>query len=247
MAAFAAHPPRSLAGPLRRTPQALCYAVESYEKEETERVVERAQRQAGFLTPVLFYLAAVIRAHHAVFRQRGLSAQSYVVPVVANLRPKGAPAAIFRSHVSMLWFQVLPDEVDDFATLLGVLKEQRLARIREGFIENGAAAMDFARWAPSRLYARMAQRVLKGELCSFFFAYTGDFLPGLSRFLGAEILNGFHAAGVMASPGSAALLSLRAGRLNATHVRQQGVFSPAELSTFRATLKSDLLGAGDRR
>jgi hypothetical protein len=247
MAGFAARPPRSLAGPLRRTPQALRYAVETYGKEQTQRAVERAQQQAGFLTPVLFYLAAVIRAHHAVFRQRNLSAASYIVPVVANLRPKGTPSAIFRSHVSMLWFQVLPEQVEDFATLLGVLKEQRLARIREGFIENGAAAMHFARWAPSRLYARMAERVLKGELASFFFAYTGDFLPGLSRFLGAEILNGFHAAGVMASPGSAALLCLRAGNLNVNHVRQQGVFSPAELSTFWSTLRKDLLGVDGSR
>jgi hypothetical protein len=232
---------------LRRTPQALHYAVETYDTEETQRAVERAHRQAGFLTPVLFYLAAVIRAHHAVFRQRNLRAASYAVPVVANLRPKGAPSAIFRSHVSMLWFQVLPEQVEDFATLLGVLKEQRLARIREGFIENGAAAMNFARWAPSRLYARMAERVLKGELASFFFAYTGDFLPGLSRFLGAEILNGFHAAGVMASPGSAALLCLRAGHLNVNHVRQQGVFSPAELSTFWTALRKDLLGVDGSR
>lgn len=247
MAGFAARPPRSLAGPPRRTPQALRYAVETFEKEETQRTVERANQQAGFLTPVLFYLAAVIRAHHAVFRERDLSAASYVVPVVANLRPKGAPSAIFRSHVSMLWFQVFPDQVEDFPTLLSVLKEQRLARIREGFIENGAAAMNFARWAPSRLYARMAQRVLKGELASFFFAYTGDFLPGLSRFLGAEILNGFHAAGVMASPGSVALLSLRAGCLNLNHVRQQGVFSPFELSTFRGQLRKDLLGVDGSR
>ena len=247
MAGFAARPPRSLAGPLRRTPQALHYAVETYDREETQRAVERAHRQAGFLTPVLFYLAAVIRAHHAVFRQRNLRAASYAVPVVANLRPKGAPGAIFRSHVSMLWFQVLPEQVEDFATLLGVLKEQRLARIREGFIENGAAAMNFARWAPSRLYARMAERVLKGELASFFFAYTGDFLPGLSHFLGAELLNGFHAAGVMASPGSAALLCLRAGHLNVSHVRQQGVFSPAELSTFRTELRRDLLGVDGSR
>src|SRR5215472_837250 len=242
MASFAERPPRSLAGPLRRTSQALHYGVETYSKDETLCVVARAQRQAGFLTPVLFYLAAAIRAHHAVFRQRQLRAASYVVPVVANLRPKGAPSAIFRSHVSMLWFQVFPEQVEDFPTLLDELKEQRLARIREGFLENGAAAMDFARWAPSRLYARMAERVLKGELASFFFAYTGDFLPGLSHFFGAEILNGFHAAGVLASPGSATLLCLRTGHLNVGHVRQQGVFSPAELSTFRLQLRRDLLG-----
>ena len=43
--------------------------------------------------------------------------------------------------------------------------------------------MDFARYAPSRLYGSLARRPLGGELCSFFFAYTGEFCPGLETLL----------------------------------------------------------------
>jgi hypothetical protein len=242
IAEFARVPPHSLAGPLRRATQAVTPDLLRFDEAETRRIVARASQQAGFLTPVLFHLAAVIRAHHAVFRKRGASPGSYVVPVVANLRPRGAPGAIFRTHVSMLWFQVFPEQADDFGTLLAALKEQRLARIKEGFLENGAAALDYARWAPKRAYAWMAARALRGELASFFFAYTGEFLPGLTHFCGAPIENGFHAAGVMAQPGSAAILCLRAGGLNAVHVRQAGVFSPGELTVFRDQLRADLVG-----
>ena len=48
-------------------------------------------------------------------------------------------------------------------------------------------------------------------------------------------------APVPASPGSAAIMSLRAGRLNVTHVQQQGVFSESEQTLFREQLFSDLL------
>ena len=41
---------------------------------------------------------------------------------------------------------------------------------------------------------------------------------------------------------AALLLCLRAGHLNVGHVHQQGVFSPAELSTLRLQLRRDLLG-----
>ena len=174
---------------------------------------------------MLFYLAAAIRAHDAVFRARGVDPGSYVVPLPVNLRPKGGEGAIFRTHVSMLWFHVSPEEARDFDGLLDVLKAQRRDAIKSGLVEAGVAAMDYARYAPARIYAHMARRSFRGELCSFFFAWTDQFLPGLDAFLGAPIENAFHAPSVPPSPGSGAILSIRGERLNLTHVYQQGVIS----------------------
>jgi hypothetical protein len=242
MNGLAAAPPRSLAGPLRRVRQALRYEVETFSVEETAAVAARARERAGFLTPMLFYLAAAIRAHAAVFRARGVDARSFVVPLPVNLRPKGAEGAVFRTHVSMLWFHVLAAEAEDFDGLLERLKLQRRDAIKAGLVEAGIAAMDYARFAPAPLYAHMARRSFGGELCSFFFAWTDQFLPGLESFLGAPIENGFHAPSVPPSPGSSAILSVRAGRLNLTHVHQTGVLSEAERALFRERLRADLLG-----
>ena len=239
---FAAHAPRSFAGPRRRTRQDLAWDVLTLGAEETSRVVAEAGRRAGFLTPMLYYLALAVRAHHAVARARGLDPRSYLVPLPVNVRPRGAEGAIFRTHVSLIWFQVLPQEVEDLDALVASLKAQRLAAIRSGQIENGSDAMDLARLAPTRLYAYLARRAFAGELCSFFFAFTGEFLGGQERFLGAEIRNGFHVAPVPPSPGSCIALSLRGGRLNATHAWQRGVFSAAERARLRAQLHADLGG-----
>ncbi len=238
---LATRPMRSLAGPRRRTPQALRWDVLTLDGSDSERVVAAAGRRAGFLTPMLFYLAVAIRAHHAVARARGLDAGSYVVPLPVNLRPRGTAGAVFRSHVSLLWFQVLPDQVEDLDELIGALKAQRLAAIKAGHIENGTDAMDFARFAPTRLYTHMARRAFGGELCSFFFAYTGEFLGRLESCFGAELRNGFHIAPVPPSPGSCVAMSLRRGRLNVTHAHQRGVFSDAEQSVFRDSLLADLV------
>ena len=90
----------------------------------------------------------------------------------------------------------------------------------------------------------MARRAFGGELCSFFFAYTDEFLPGMTSFLGAPIENAFHAPSVPPSPGSGAIFSLRDGRLNFTHVRQAGVFGAARARGASArALRADLLGA----
>jgi hypothetical protein len=242
MRAFAARAPRSLAGPLARTPQRLEVDLATFDPEETARIARRARDAAGFLTPMLFYLAASLRAHHAVFRLRGIDPRSFVVPLPVNLRPKGAGGALFGTRVSLLWFQVTPEHCASLESLVTELKAQRLAAIKDGMVEAGAAAMDYARWLPRAVYARMARRTFRGELCSFFFAYTDQFLPGMDTFLGAPIRNAFHAPSVPPSPGSAAVFSLRAGRLNFTHVRQAGVFSGFELVRFRESLRADLLG-----
>jgi len=239
---FTAHPPHSLAGPIRRTRQKLHYARLRLTTQQTARSVEAAKQRAGFLTPTLFYLAAAIRAHHAVFRARGAEPGSYVVPLAVDLRPKGAAKAMFRTHVSLVWFQALPGQVDDLDCLIATLKEQRLAAVKAGQVENAVAAMDFARFAPNRLYSHLSRRGFRGELCSFFFAFTGDFLAGVDHFLGAEIRDGFHVAPVPPSPGSCVAVSLRGGRLGATHTYQHGVFSAREHEVFRAQLERDLEG-----
>jgi len=138
----------------------------------------------------------------------------------------------------------LPQEIDDLDALLATLKAQRLAAIKARQVENGIDAMGFARFAPTRLYTTMARRAFSGELCSFFFAFTGEFLAGLERFLGAEIHNAFHVAPVPPSPGSCVAMSIRSGRLNVTHARQHGTFSEAEQNLFFDSLRADL-GGGD--
>jgi hypothetical protein len=235
-------PMRSPAGPLRRTRQALDYDVLALEHDEAERATARARERAGFLTPMLFYLACAVRAHHAVFRERGVDPGRYIVPLPVNVRPRGREGALFRTHTSLLWFSIDPADVDDFETLLEALKRQRLEAIRAGHVENGIHAMDYARWAPRRLYARMARAALSGELCSFFFAYTGEFVEGLDHFFGAPVRDGYHVPPVPPSPGSCAAFSHFRGRLNATHVHQQGVFSDRERALFAAQLRTDLAG-----
>jgi hypothetical protein len=231
---------RSLAGPARDVQQALVYDVHSFSAEESAGILARAASLAGFLTPMLFYVAAAIRAHDAVLRARGSVPESYVVPLPVDLRPKGGEGGVFRTRVSMIWLQVRADRVHDLALLLADLKEVRRRAIREHQVENGVAAMDYALRAPARLYAHMTRRALRGELCSFFFGYTASFCDGLDEFFGARLLDGFHAPSVPPSPGSGVVFSLCGTHLNVSHVRQQGVLSEAELALFRAALVRDL-------
>jgi hypothetical protein len=244
MQALGARSVRSLAGPERSARQDLVYDLHEFSAEESAGIVARAASLAGFLTPMLFYVAVAVRAHDAVLRARGAVPESYVVPLPVDLRPKGGEGGVFRTRVSMIWLQVQAERVPDLGALLADLKEVRRRAIRERQVENGVAAMDYALLAPARLYARMTRRALHGELCSFFFGYTGAFCEGLERFFGAPVQGGFHAPSVPPSPGSGLVFSLFGPRLNVTHVRQRDVLSESERALFRTALVRDLTGAG---
>ena len=223
-------------------PQALRYRLTTFSTEESESISELAKKKAGFLTPVMYYMAAAIRAHHRLFMERGKVPESYVVPLPVNTRPRGQEGAIFRTHVSMLWFQVRPAQVEDFDSLLTELKRQRHDAIKRGLVESGSCAIEFARYVPADVFRRLVRRTLGGELCSFFFAFTGGFLDGVDEFFGASIRNGFHAPAVLPSPGSCAAMSVHRGRLNLTHVYQEGALAQEEVALFAEIMRSELLG-----
>ena len=242
MGGFEAAPPRSLGGPRRRVPQALAYEVVTLSRVETAIVTRRASALAGYLTPVVFYLAAAIRAHDIVFTMRDEDPGHYLVPLPVNLRPKGTEGAVFRTNISLIWFHVARRHVGDLARLVVELKRQRRASIRDGLIESGSAAMDLVRAAPTRLHSWLARHHLNGEIASFYFAYTDEFLPGMDTFCGAEILNGFHVPSVMPSPGSCVIMSIRDGRLNMTLIYQRGAVADDERLRLHEQLRDDLLG-----
>ena len=234
--------PRSLFGPLRRTPQRLRYELTTLTHAETQTVVDRSAQYVGFLTPVMFYLAASMRAHAAVFAQRHAEPESYLVPLPARFREPEDGTFSVGTHVSFLWFRVLKEQMRDFGKLVDELKRQRLDQVRSGAIEETAAALDFVRLLPLRAYADMLRRNLHGELATFLFAFTGQLLPGLHHFAGAEIVNAFHAPAVQPSPGSGLIMSIRGGALNITHMYQEGVLTDQERSVLLAHLRTDLLG-----
>lgn len=242
---LATPPPRSLGGPLSGVRQETLHDTLILSPESSARFLARVKAKAGLLTPALFPLAASLRAHAAVFDARGARPGSFVVPVVANARPRGtgdASRAIFRTHVGMLWLRALAGEIDDLDGLVTALKERRLSFLREGLLEDGLAALELARVAPKDLYARHVRRGFGGELASFFFAFTGEFLPDVTHFFGAPLESGFHVPGLPPSPGSALVFSLRDARLSVTHVWQEGSVTAAERARLRGRLLEDLVG-----
>jgi len=193
--------PRSLTGPLTATPQNLTWKRRVFANQKAKAIRERARAHAGAMRSMLFYLAVSLRAHHRVHRFRKTPPQTYLVPVPVNMR-RGASKPIFRSHVSFLWFRAPAERIPDFEALMEHLRQRRKSMIRDGMEQLAAVALDAFRGMPTPLYHRMIRRPFGGEIASFFFSFTGDFLPDLDTFLGGRVTDGHHVPSVPVSPGS---------------------------------------------
>ncbi len=233
-------PPRSLAGGLSNTPQDLTWTRWSF-PDRGPAIRERAEQYAGAMRPMLFYLAVSLRAHHRVHRARGDAPGAYLVPVPVDMR-RGGSNPIFRTHVSFLWFQVPADVVPEFDALIDHLRRQRREMIREKVERLAGVALHTLRWMPTPFYRRMIRRPFDGEMASFFFSYTGDFLPDLESFLGGRVTDGHHVPSVPPSPGSSLIWNHRGGCLQATHVHQAGIMDESEGERFRNQIREDLVG-----
>ncbi len=234
--------PGSLAGPLRKMPGRLRYRVHRFTKQEAAAADKQARKEAGALSPMLFYLAVSIRAHHRVFQLRSNVPDQYLVPVAVDLRTRTKISPIFRNHVSFLWFCVPPSPVTDRTELIDSLVKQKRSQIQSGFPRKMAIAMENNRYLPTAIGRRLLRSQTEGELCSFFFAFTGELFDGISALCGGRLQDGFPTAGVPPSPGSSFVWSRVHGRLHLTHLFQQGVVRPGEREAMQEQIRNDIPG-----
>ncbi len=231
--------PTSPAGPIRRMEKQLDYDIHRFRPAETDSFDELARAEAGVISPMLFYLAITIRAHHRVFHHRSSVPSQYLVPVAVDLRKGTDINPTFRNHVTFLWFSVAPSELHDRQGLIDLLKEQKRSQIRDEFPRKMAISMENNRYIPAEVNRRMMRSQTGGELCSFFFAYTGPLLSDCSELCGGQILDGFPTAGVPPSPGSSFVWSLVHGQLTLTHLYQQGAVRADERELMLDQLREE--------
>lgn len=233
--------PASLSGPLKEEEQNLKVDVNVYDPDRTETIKNRATDLAGHMRPMMFYLAVTMRAHFEVLKSRDRSVPPLLVPVAVNMRG-GTDDPLFGTQVSFLWFRATSEDLSSLEGLVDHLKDQRLEMIKHDLHEKTAVALETVKYCPTWIYRRLIRDPFEGEMASFFFSYTGEFLPDVTELFGREVKLGLHTPGVPPSPGSSLIVSLHRGRLTLSHVHQEGLLTAGEKTLFLDRLESDLEG-----
>ena len=160
----------------------------------------------------------------------------------SQTRKRGARGPLFHNHVAALFFHARREHLDTLEATAAAMKEQFAAMVRHKVAESFNAVLDLMMPLPAWLFLGIVRLQFKGELCTCFHSYTGQFAPEMTHFAGARVLNGYHLPCVGTPPGTGLFFSEHGGRLNVTLSWRDGVLTPEERRLMMAGLRDDLLG-----
>ena len=213
-----------------------------FEAAETSRIHDRAGHLTGGIFFMPFFLAAAARAHAAVLNARGIPPRSLLCPLPAQMRKNAAEHPIFQNQICVLFFKIPGVSLRDLADSARAVHAQFDRALRGGFDAASGAMLSLLRRLPRRLHTAFLLAESRGRLASFHHSHTGEFLPRVTEFCGARLVDGWHVPSVPQPPGSGIFFSECRGRLSATISWRENSASEGEIDTMEKSLRADLLG-----
>ena len=219
------------------------FRVVSLSGEQSQGVMERAEREAGYLMAMPFALAVAVESLHGVFASRGTGAGDYVIPVTVDSRTAAKAAQeVFFNHVSFLMFRIRPEDVEVRSSLLRCIKEQMYEQVRSGLAQDIREASFLMRIAPLGVMSYVLRRYLKGEMASFCFSFLRETRQVMNRFMGTEVRRSYHMPRVPMPPGLGVFFQETRGALSVYLSYTEGVLAEGEVDTIVESLKCRLVG-----
>ena len=107
------------------------FRIVTFTAPENEAISRRCQLlNAGFRRSH-FYLAAALRALHAVAVHRGNQDGAYLIPAPHDTRRRGANGPIFSNHLSILFYRIEPQHCGKLGDVFTELGRQMTNQIRD--------------------------------------------------------------------------------------------------------------------
>ncbi len=232
------------AGRLNPEPSRPCFEFLRFSVEETEQIRRRADAVTGGIFSLPYFLAVTMRAHALILERRGVSVGALECAVSTQLRKRGGLGGLFQNQVSQMFFSLTLAQTGDLAEAARELHRQFERANREGAVSGFLVMVDWMRRLPRALYQLFLKREASGHITSFYYAHTGNFMPGVKTFCGASIQDGWHVPSVFQPPGTGLFFSERSGRLTASLCWRTGVLSEDEVQQMLGVVRTELLGEG---
>lgn len=221
-----------------------CCFWETFSPGETARIKATLGKIGGDMMRTFFYAALAARCHQAVFHSRGRHGLSYAVPMPVQQRPKDADGktAVFQNHMAMFFFILKENDLAGLGTASKALMRQHMEHLKLKRHLSFNAMQLLMRRMPGKTMLDLVRLGQRGEIASFYHAYTGRFAEGMTSFCGGEIMNAVHLPTLCAPPGSGLFVSECRDQLTVTVSHLDSCLSESETGLMRERWRSDLLG-----
>jgi len=233
---FSLLPPGVHSGP-RRNHRRVLRLTET----ETASIDARSQQITAGFRRSHFYLAASIRALHAIAVQRGNRDGAYLVPVPHDTRRHGAKGPIFSNHLSILFYRIETKHAGRITDIVGELSRQMMDQIRDRFPECCMAALEMFKPLPLGFYVRHLGGPTHGKVASLSFSDSGEICPGMTELCGGRILDAIHLIPCWRVPGLTVLFLRFGNRLSIVLSWVDDCLTPAEVDGLERDVRRALL------
>jgi hypothetical protein len=212
-----------------------------FTEQETARLDARCQQLVGGFRRSHFYLAASVRALHALALQRGNKEGAYLIPVPHDTRRRGVNGPIFSNHLSILFYRIEPQLAGRLGDILGELSRQMTNQIRDRFPESCMSALDMFKPFPLWYYLFHLGKPTRGKIATFCFSDSGEACAGKTELCGARILDVVHLVPSWRPPGLTVIFLRFGNRLSALLSWVDDCVSPAEVDKLERDMRKALL------
>ncbi|MBI5874534.1 MAG: hypothetical protein HZB81_01575 [Deltaproteobacteria bacterium] len=217
------------------------FKIITFDLKETELIYDNACREAGYLMEMPYLLANVIQAVSGLFKKRGLSVSSFLIPVSVDMRAgKDIKQELFFNHVSYLFFQISSGNMDNLKGLINSIKQQMYEQVKSGFPKDLAEASFLTRIAPRPVLGRLLRLPFKGKTASFIFSHLGKSSYLSSEFIGEKVENIFHMPRVPVPPGLGFFFNYFNGQLNLVISYLEELIQDDEVAMLETDIKKRL-------
>ena len=189
------------------------YKVIQYNKNETNKIIEKANKKAGYLLVMPFLLSQTVYAFDKLFKRKGVLNDSMVVPVTVNIRKKGEENEMFFNHLSFMFFKFTNKTVEN---PLIAIKNQLYEQIKSKFADKFCSNAMLMRILPTSILSKMLGLYSKGKIASFSFSYLGETVFNENKLSGEKVSNLFHLPCPSIPPGIGVFFNNYKGKLNLT-------------------------------
>jgi len=225
----------------RRGPRCNHHRLLRLTEPETARLDARSQQITAGFRRSHFYLAASIRALHAIATGRGNRDGAYLIPVPHDTRRHGAKGPIFSNHLSILFYRIEPRFAGRISDIVGELSRQMTEQIRDRFPESCMAALEMFKPLPLWYYMHYLGKPTRGKFASLSFSDSGEICPGMAEFCGGRILDATHLIACWRWPGLTMLFLRFGNQLSVELSWVNDCLSPAEAVGLERDLRQALL------
>ncbi len=212
-----------------------------FDQKETKQIYENAYAQAGYLMEMPYLFATVTQIIHELFEKKGISGDSYMVPVSIDMRSaKDIKKELFFNYVSMFFFQIRVEFLKNRKILLKEIKRQMYEQVQLGIPAKLMEASALLRIAPLPILNRLFQLPVGGNIASFCCSNVGKSSYRFPDLMGTKIKNIFHMPRIPVPPGLGIFFNSFNGQLNAIITWLDGLLSDKEVDELKKNLINKL-------